>query len=125
MHWNCNNYPRSMRNLDVHVRETAIEIVNTLLDEGYEESRAIPIAIAEARMWANSYIDNFKDNAAHLHVVPHPEGWAVRWANARKASFIFHSRSEAKNRALEIGMEKHAHVFIHHANGQIEGSFIS
>jgi uncharacterized protein YdaT len=34
------------------VRDKAIEIANALLAEGYDEGRAIRIAIAQAKRWA-------------------------------------------------------------------------
>ncbi|MCK1991111.1 hypothetical protein [Peribacillus muralis] len=49
MPWNKNDYPDSMKNLDKEVREKAIEIANALLDEGYEDGKAIPIAIDRAK----------------------------------------------------------------------------
>ena len=53
MPWNENYFPRSMVNLAPLVRTKAIEIANALLAEGYEEGRAIRIAIAQAKRWAN------------------------------------------------------------------------
>ena len=41
-----------MRHLDQRVREKAIEIANALLEEGYDEGKAIRIAIAKAKEWA-------------------------------------------------------------------------
>ena len=52
MPWNEEYYPRSMANLSPEVRRKAIEIANALLEEGYEEGRAIRIAIAKAKEWA-------------------------------------------------------------------------
>jgi uncharacterized protein YdaT len=52
MPWDETYYPRSMRNLPPEVRRKAIEIANALLEEGYEEGKAIRIAIAKAREWA-------------------------------------------------------------------------
>jgi uncharacterized protein YdaT len=52
MPWDEDYYPRSMRNLEPEVRRKAIEIANALLAEGYEEGKAIRIAIAKAREWA-------------------------------------------------------------------------
>ena len=52
MPWDETYYPRSMRNLEPEVRRKAIEIANALLAEGYEEGKAIRIAIAKAREWA-------------------------------------------------------------------------
>jgi len=41
-----------MRGLDARVRRKAIEIANALLEEGYDEGKAIRIAIAKAKEWA-------------------------------------------------------------------------
>jgi uncharacterized protein YdaT len=52
MPWSSSYYPRSMRRLPEAVRTKAIEIANALLEEGYEEGRAIRIAIAKAKEWS-------------------------------------------------------------------------
>ncbi len=52
MPWDEAYYPRSMRNLPPEVRSKAIEIANALLKEGYDEGKAIRIAIAKAKEWA-------------------------------------------------------------------------
>ena len=52
MPWDENYYPRSMAHLQSEIRVKAIEIANALLEEGYEEGRAIRIAIAKAKEWA-------------------------------------------------------------------------
>jgi len=52
MPWDETYYPQSMRNLPPEVRMKAIEIVNALLEEGYDEGKAIRIAIAKAEEWA-------------------------------------------------------------------------
>jgi len=52
MPWNEDDYPASMKRLPPIVREKAIEIANALLDEGMEEGKAIRIAIAKAKEWA-------------------------------------------------------------------------
>ncbi|MFE4104650.1 DUF2188 domain-containing protein [Almyronema epifaneia] len=41
-----------MKNLATEARHKAIDIANALLEEGYEESRAIAIATAQAEKWA-------------------------------------------------------------------------
>jgi uncharacterized protein YdaT len=56
MPWDETYYPRSMRNLAPDVRSKAIEIANALLEEGYDEGRAIRIAIAKAKEWAERNI---------------------------------------------------------------------
>ena len=52
MPWNEFNYPASMKHLDPEVRHKAIEIANALLADGSDEGRAIRIAIAKAKQWA-------------------------------------------------------------------------
>jgi uncharacterized protein YdaT len=44
-----------MRNLPDRVRGKAIAIANALLEEGYDEGRAIRIAIAQAKRWAEGH----------------------------------------------------------------------
>ncbi|AWB45141.1 hypothetical protein DCC85_13500 [Paenibacillus sp. CAA11] len=51
MPWSKNDYPPSMKNLDPRVRNKAVEIANALLEEGYEEGRAIAIGTAKAEEW--------------------------------------------------------------------------
>ncbi len=55
MPWNKKDYPQSMKNLDERVRDKAIEIANALLDEGYEEGRAIAIATSKAEEWDENH----------------------------------------------------------------------
>lgn len=45
-----------MRHLPESVREKAIEIANALLEEGMEEGKAIRIAIAKAKQWAQKHL---------------------------------------------------------------------
>lgn len=52
MPWDDTHFPRSMAHLPGPVRAKAIAIANALLAQGYEEGRAIRIAIAQARRWA-------------------------------------------------------------------------
>jgi len=52
MPWNQYYYLASMKHLDSEVREKAIEIANALLEQGYDEGKAIRIAIAKAKEWA-------------------------------------------------------------------------
>jgi len=52
MPWNDSHYPSSMLHLEPMVRRKAIEIANALLAEGYDDGKAIRIAIAQAKRWA-------------------------------------------------------------------------
>lgn len=52
MPWTADRYPPSMQHLAPVVRAKAIEIANALLEEQMEEGKAIRIAIARAKEWA-------------------------------------------------------------------------
>ncbi len=54
MPWTKENYPASMKNLSLEVREKAVEIANALLEEEhYDEGKAIRIAISKAEEWGS------------------------------------------------------------------------
>ncbi|MNN01626.1 hypothetical protein D3C81_1142510 [compost metagenome] len=55
MPWSKNDYPPSMKNLDTRIRNKAVEIANALLDEGYDEGRAIAIGTSKAEEWDKSH----------------------------------------------------------------------
>lgn len=55
MPWNKEDYPTSMKNLEPRVRNKAIEIANALLEEDYEEGRAIAIATSKAEEWNDNH----------------------------------------------------------------------
>jgi len=55
MPWTLERFPPSMEHLSERVREKAIEIANALLAEGMEEGKAIRIAIAKAKEWAERH----------------------------------------------------------------------
>ncbi|MDO8451123.1 MAG: hypothetical protein Q7T10_20205 [Rhodoferax sp.] len=55
MPWNTDYFPTSMRHLNVPARLKAIEIANALLAEGMDEGKAIRIAIAKAKEWAQHH----------------------------------------------------------------------
>ncbi|MGF6352888.1 uncharacterized protein YdaT [Paenibacillus sp. 4624] len=68
MPWNKNDYPVSMKNLKPRIRHKAIDIANALLDDGYEEGRAIAIATAKAEEWDENHPDHTasgSDSASH------------------------------------------------------------
>ncbi|PNB53496.1 hypothetical protein C1X64_33595, partial [Pseudomonas sp. GW456-E7] len=54
MPWSMKDYPASLKNLEKPVKKKAIEIANAMIDEGYEDGRAIPIATSKAKEWAEN-----------------------------------------------------------------------
>ncbi len=118
MPWNKNNYPNSMKNLDNRVRDKAIDIANALLEEDYEEGRAIPIAISQAKKWAEKHDDDQLGD--DIHVIPHPRGWAVRRENGERASFVMDTKGEARKKAMEMAIDEQVDVVIHDNDGEIQ-----
>ncbi len=64
MPWTKDRYPQSMKNLTAETRAKAVEIANALLEEGYEEGRAISIATAQAEEWAENRGKQVKKKSA-------------------------------------------------------------
>lgn len=56
MPWSMKDYPQSLKNLEEPVKKKAIEIANAMIDEGYEEGRAIPIATSQAKEWKKTLL---------------------------------------------------------------------
>lgn len=54
MPWTRKDYPDSLKNFMAPVRNKALSIANALLKEGYEEGRALSIATAQAKEWAEN-----------------------------------------------------------------------
>jgi len=55
MPWRKGDYPESLKNFEPRTRDKAVEIANALLKDGYEEGRAIAIATAQAKEWAENH----------------------------------------------------------------------
>jgi len=56
MPWHSEYYPAAMRHLPAAVRAKAIAIANALLEQGYDEGKAIRIAVAKAKKWAATHL---------------------------------------------------------------------
>ena len=55
----------------------------------------------------------------NIHVVTHPDGWAVKKAGAQKASAVTNTQKEAIAIAKEIAKETKTELVIHGKNGEI------
>lgn len=143
MAWNTKDYPDSLKNLEAAVRKKAIEIANSMLNEGYDEGRAIPIATSQAKKW---YEDASEKEINHMiqasdqdlqatgesdgngpkrmeegqHVLPHENGWAIQTDNGEKPSEVFKLKEDAIKRAREIAKNKETHLIIHTQEGKVQ-----
>ncbi|WP_158737925.1 DUF2188 domain-containing protein [Alteribacillus sp. YIM 98480] len=144
MPWTMNDYPSSLKNLDKAVRKKAIDIANAMVDEGYDEGRAIPIATEQAKEWhdnaSKEEIDEFMeeedpterseegkkyDNRPELldraeMVVSHEDGWAVQAKGAKKPDKVYDKKTDAIERAKEVAENKGTEAVIYKKDGTIE-----
>lgn len=141
MPWDMNDFPSSLKNLDKSTRKKALDIANALIDEGYDESRAIPIATTKAKEWANhasaTEKQDFMKNAdptirksgEHSRpellnkpemVIPHPKGWAVQSESAKKATKVFEYKKDAVDFAKGIAKNKQSVLIIQRQDGETQ-----
>ena len=126
------NYPSSMKNLDKEVRDKAIDITNAMLKDGYDEDNAIPIAISQAKDWANDASNaelkeirkkDLKDHkksdnkSARLQDADvevsynyDKEKWQVKSKKASQAEGYYDTKKEAIDRAEEIAENRASKV---------------
>lgn len=55
----------------------------------------------------------------HQHVVPHPEGWAVKGEGNQRYTAIYKYQEEAIDRAKDIALNYRSDVIIHRKDGTI------
>ncbi|TMW70446.1 DUF2188 domain-containing protein [Alteribacter natronophilus] len=113
MPWTKNDYPDSMKNLDKEVRDKAIEIANSLLEDGYEEGRAIPIAIDQAK-------EVGPESDVTYHITESDGTWEVKKEGAKQASDSYDTKQEAMDRGDELIESRNAKLVIHRMDGSVE-----
>ena len=146
MPWNMNDYPASMKKLDPLIRKKAIDIANALLDDGYSDDRAIPIATSQAEKWYdNASAEEKKDfqkakapqkNDAHeqdknakklmnadVSVKYQEDHWIVISEKASQASDTFDKKEQAVERAKEIAKNKNSSVKVYKQDGKLQDTF--
>lgn len=147
MAWTMNDYPSSMKNLNDVTKKKAIDIANAMVDKGYEEGRAIPIAIDQSKEWKeNASQDEIVDYQKHgkptqrskegkeresnperleegEEVVPREDGWAVQSTGAKRASKVYAKKKNAVERAKEIAANKGTSVTFYKKDGSIQEKY--
>lgn len=132
MPYTKNDYPASMKNLDKYVRLKAIDILNAMIEDGYDEENAIPIAISQAKEWEDDASNKEKSDLKDKDITDHEESdsnsarlqnkdvvveyskedkvWKVISKGAKQADSTFKTKKEALNRAKEIASNKDSQV---------------
>lgn len=139
MPWDMNDYPSSLKNFNKATKKKAIDIANAMLDEGYSEGRAIPIATEQAKEWYDNasekerkeYVENEdptkRKSNEHSRpelldkpemVVPHKDDkWAVQSKSAKKPSKLFDSKKDAIEYAKKVAKNKKTGLIIQTRDG--------
>ena len=53
------------------------------------------------------------------HVVPHPDGWAVKGEGNQWATSVHRTQAEAEGAGREIALNNHSELLIHNKQGRI------
>lgn len=124
MPWTKKDFPSSFKNLDDDVRLKAIDIGNAMIKDGYDEDRAIPIAISKAKEWVSSASSKDKKDLKKKDISKHKKTssnadklqdadvlvryrkddkkWEVISKGAEKPDSLFDKKVDAEKRAKEI-----------------------
>lgn len=141
MPWTLKDYPSSMKNLEKVTKKKAIDVANALLEDGYDEERAIPIAIEQAKEWQNGASQkeqddflNHGDVKEHHHrypsnpelldenemVISHEDGWAVQSKTAKKAAKVFDKKVDAVEYGKEVAQNKQTKLKVYKEDGTLQ-----
>jgi len=118
MPWTKKDYPVSMKNLEKHVKEKAIEIANRLVEEGYEDGRAISIAISQAKQWDENRGGEISTEITH-HLVPNEGEWVLKALEGNDRT-VFDTKEKAMSKIEEMAKKKAVKVMIHDADGKFQ-----
>lgn len=125
MPWSKGDYPPSLKNFEPRLRNKAIEIANALLEDGYEERRAIAIATSQAKEWSENHPDHSRHrdgSAANIHVVPYKGRWAIKREGSDEPEEVTDTKAEAVERAQELATDDNISAIIHREDGTVEKS---
>jgi uncharacterized protein YdaT len=132
MPWTKIDYPNSMKNLPVAVRNKAIEIANALLEERHmDEGISIATAISRAKDWAaehglkvdnpeKSRITDVKVHGQDRYVIPYEKEWAIKIEGREKVEKVFHTKKEAISQARLEAKQINGSLTIQLKTGRIE-----
>lgn len=137
MAYTMNDYPDSLKNLERLERRKAIDIINAMLEDGYDENRAIPIGTEQAQEWYKNASDDDlkklenKDLQKHdddddsrgpelidndVEVYFEEDEWKVKTVGAKQASATYDKKTDAEKRAKEIADNRGTNVKVHNKN---------
>ncbi|UQW96644.1 hypothetical protein M2M59_11795 [Rummeliibacillus sp. G93] len=116
MPWTKKDYPASMKNLETDVRNKAIEIANALLDEGYEEGRAIAIATAKA----HEYVEGSSNERPRFEAKPSDHDWVLKKSDSAHAIFTESSKEDLLAKGKPYVNKYDGILDVYYADGKLE-----
>jgi uncharacterized protein YdaT len=116
MPWSKNDYPASLKNLPTDVRNKAIEIANALLDEGYDEGRAIAIATDRA----HKSEEGTDTDKTEYHVKTHEDGWQLIKADSSRAIMVENTKEDLLSKAKDYVNDHSGTLVIHKQDGSVD-----
>lgn len=119
MPWNINNYPDSMKNLDDDVRKKAIEIANALLQDNYDEGRAIAIATAQARKAIHGADD---EERVKYEVISRETDWVLRKEDGKRSIIVEKTKAELLHKAKPYVNDQNGILTIYEEDGSIQST---
>ena len=113
-------YPWELEELEPEARKRALEQANQLIEQGYQEIRALRMAATMAREW----VDNGKSADTTMagpsqHVMLERDTWVICPEDRSDASHSFSSLEDALHRAHEIAAEQHSAVYVYDPDGAL------
>jgi uncharacterized protein YdaT len=133
MPWTKEDYPDSMKNLPVEVRNKAIEIANALLEEReMDEGIAIATGISRAKDWAvnhnleieptsqDSKTTDVKEHGEDRYVIPYEGKWAVRSESSDRVEKTFDHKVEAVRYGRAAARKSNASLTIQKKSGRVQ-----
>lgn len=135
MAWTMEDYPPSLKNFDSLTRRKIIDIANGMIAEGYDEDRAIPIAISQGKEWIQNATASEKKSLKEKNITDHEKSpstpsrlqdrnveiryrdeekkWEVRTVGAKRADSLHDTKKEAQERGAEITKYRKGKVISH------------
>jgi uncharacterized protein YdaT len=139
MPFTMNDYPDSLKNMKRLERRKAIDIINAMLEDGYDEDRAIPIATKQAEEWYSNADKEELKKLENKHIQDHGDEdesrgpllvdndvevffedseWKVQTQGAKKPSKTFKYKKDAVDYAEEIAENRDTKTIIHNRGDQ-------
>lgn len=139
MVWTKKDYPESLKNLEENTRLKAIDILNAMIEEGYDEDTAIPIATSQAKDWINDASNKEIEKLMKKNITKHKdnndasssrlqnanvevfysnkkEQWAVKSIGANRVSSYHETKKEAIKKAEHIAANRDTNILKHNKN---------